>query len=96
MTGVVYLLFLDTIFAPCSIVLLIASSFLLSVECRLIEISSVLLYFLFFSDVVGLCLLSVISVGLLGITVPSLKRGVSVVALFVISVEISMSSRTGG
>ena len=92
----VYISFLNTISAPCSIVLLIASAFLLSVECRLIEISSFLLSFLFFAAVVGLDLLGVLSLGSFEVSASSTNRGVSMAVPVVLSVEISMASRTGG
>ena len=54
MTGVMILSFLNTIYAPCSIVLVIASAFLLlSMECRLTKVSSFFFSFLFFLAVAG-------------------------------------------
>ena len=68
----------------------------LSVECKLIEISSFLLSFLFFAAVVGLDLLGVLSLGSFEVSASSTNRGVSMAVPVVLSVEISMASRTGG
>ena len=96
MTGVVYLSFLNTISAPCSIVLVIASSFSLAVEWRLIEMFSFFLSFLFFSAVVALGSLRMLSMDSLGVSASSGRGGVSMVMLVVVSAEISIASRTGG
>ena len=61
----------------------------------MIEIFSFLLSFLFFAADVGLDLFRVQSVGSLEVSTSSTKGGVSMVVSVVISLEISMASRTG-
>ena len=93
----VYLLFLNTISTPCLIVLVIALLFLLvSEECRLTKNSSLFLSSLFFSAVVEVGSLGMVSLSLGGDSAFSVNRGVSMVLAVVISVEKSIVSRSGG
>ena len=80
MTGVVYLLFLNTISPQYSIILMIALSFLLLLkECILTKISLLFLSFLFFSAVVGVCYWEMVSLGSGGDSAYFANMGVSMV-----------------
>ena len=88
---------LNKISAPCSIVLVIVSAFLMvSVEWRLTKISSFFLSFLFFSAVVGVEVMGILSVGSLVVSEFSTKREMTMVMSGVVSLEISVASGTEG
>ena len=96
-TGVVYLLFLNTMSTPCLIFLVRAlSCFIVSDGWRLTKMFLLLLSFLSFSVVFWTDYLVIVTFDLGGVFASSTRRIVSIGSLLLLSVEISMVPGSDG